>query len=140
MQSFSFNSTLQQSNNCKQVCFHSEEKETAMERSSQIEHQISMNTQPEHNICACNIKDVQCILLLVYHLQVWKCTLCKGMNKTDFSLNIKKISTNILETNCALPKTNFFLTTNNFNNNNNKTQNITYYGPQNCIAEQSLQT
>lgn len=38
------------------------------------------------------------------------------MTKTDFSLNISKISTNILVPNHALPKTNFFLTTNNFNN------------------------
>ena len=57
-------------NNRKQVCFHSEEKETAKECSSQIEHQISVNIQSERDICACNIKDVQCILLLVYHLQV----------------------------------------------------------------------
>lgn len=37
------------------------------------------------------------------------------MTKIDFSLNISKISTNILVPNHALPKT-FILTTNNFNN------------------------
>jgi hypothetical protein len=37
------------------------------------------------------------------------------MTKTYFSLNVSKISTNILVPNHALPKTNFFSATNNFN-------------------------
>lgn len=54
----------------KQICSRSKEKETAKERSSQIEHQISVNIRTECDICACNIKEVQCILLLVYHFYV----------------------------------------------------------------------
>jgi len=80
--------------------------ETAKECCSQIERQISVNIRSEREICAHNIKDVYYCLFITF-----KCKknlhYVKAWLKPDFSLNISKISTNILVPNHALSKTNF---------------------------------
>jgi len=81
--------------------------ETAKECCSQIERQISVNIRSEREICARNIKDVYYCLFIIFKCKKKNLHYVKAWLKPDFSLNISKISTNILVPNHALSKTNF---------------------------------
>lgn len=56
----------------KWVCFHSEE-EITKKTSSCSEHHIFINVHSEENVCTCHLKEVHCILALIYNFLGLNC-------------------------------------------------------------------